>query len=363
MAWQRVAVTTISNYFKGAEPAILRNKKILAALQKKGRVSMNVSGSSVTWDVEYRRSALNAIGDMEEANFSRLNRWQQATLPWRMYTSTDAWSQQELLMNRGQQAIVDLADKTGKRLQEDIKQNFQTEMWIDGYATGNEKRIHGLESFFGHSTTSTLKVALPNDTYGGLNTNFADKGGSWTGTWPSGSGDFEYDYWAPLMANYNTGEDYPTGWTSSTAGWAQNASEILDFMIVHTQKNTDIDSQPDMFTLDRDMYLILMANLSDKQRIAVDRGRAGSLLVSLGFNDVINVDGVDITWEYGVPASSGYMMNIKKMELMSQESQLFKVVGPEYSIRTDSWLIRVNFYGNLRVDSPRFFGKIGDFST
>ena len=58
--WARLANTTINEYLRGEEVQVMRNRKILALLQDRGRVTFNHNGLLLDWKIRYRRAPLRA---------------------------------------------------------------------------------------------------------------------------------------------------------------------------------------------------------------------------------------------------------------------------------------------------------------
>jgi hypothetical protein len=52
---------------------------------------------------------------------------------------------------------------------------------------------------------------------------------------------------------------------------------------------------------------------------------------------VINQDGVDVTWEYGITPDTGYGFNCDMMELRSQQAQVFVPEGPDFDMASNAW--------------------------
>jgi hypothetical protein len=46
------------------------------------------------------------------------------------------------------------------------------------------------------------------------------------------------------------------------------------------------------------------------------------------------------------------------MELCSLQSQLFVPEGPDFDPATQTWRFSIDFFGNLKVSSPRNFFKL-----
>ena len=361
--WSRIVNTTIRQYVKGETPNVLRNRKLTALLKQRGRIKYNCSGEQLDWKVRYKRAPLTGFADSDTLTFSRRNRWKTAVLPWRGYATTDSMTKKEKLMNKSVEAIVKIYDGIARMLMEDIEDQFGDEMYIDGNTAANVKRLHGIESCLGGTQTLTAttgayrtanladKTLGPSDTYAGLSTILANYGGTWTGVWPAGSGDAHYDFWSPTAVNY------PSSAFSATATWAANAVAAIRFMIAKTQKNNSKKGQLDLILLESDLFEGLKNILDDKERFVSTPGRQEGSLAKLGFTDMVNFDGVEITTEYGIPATTGYGFNVDQMELCSLQNQLFVPEGPDFDIASQSWRFSIDFYGNLKMN-PRHMGKL-----
>lgn len=362
--WTRVVNTTIRKYLREQEINVMRNRKLTALLREKGRIIYNDSGESLDWKVRYKRAPLRGYSDAETLTFPRRNRWKTATLPWRGYASTDSMTKKERLMNKSTEAIVKIYSETGKLLMEDVEDAFGDEFYIDGNASGNTNRIHGIESFMGtngtvHITTGAQQSAnaadkngYPTDTYAGLLTTLGNYGGTWTGSWPTGTGQAHFDFWSPNIVCYNS-----TAFSGAADTFAAQGDEAIRYGIIKSQKNKSKRGQLDMILLDSTLYEQLLQLMDSKERFVSRPGRNEGSLAKLGFSDVLNYDGVEVTWEYGLPSLVGYGFNVDEMELRSLQGQLFVAEGPDFDIASQSWRFSVDFYGNARFN-PRHFMKL-----
>ena len=363
--WQRVVNTTIAKYLRDEEVNILRNRKLTAMLQSKGRIIMNQSGERLNWRVKFKRATVQGQADGDTLTFDRKLRHKQAELDWRGYATTDSVTKKERMMNKGTEAIVRIYENIAKDLKDDMTEAFCDELYVDGNASGNEKRIHGVESAFAATqtisvatTTSTSPrtanaadyVGYPNDTYANLSTVLGNYGGAWNSNWPEGAGDAHFDFWSPVLVNY-TG----TGFGGATATWKDQCIDALRFGIIKSQRNKSKKGMLDMVVVTNEMYRLALTKNATKEQINVNRGEE-SELVKLGFKDVFNLDGVDVTWEYGVPNNIGYGFNVDEMTLHSLQNQLFVPEGPDWDIGSSSYRFSVDFYGNLQFN-PRHFVK------
>lgn len=347
--WQRIAHTTIHEYIRKEEENITRNRKLLAILRSKGRITFDHGGDMMDWKVRYKRAPMRTITEGDTLTFARINRWKTAQLEYRGYAATDTSYKMEKLKNKGTEAIIKWFSQMVENLMKDIEEYFQDELYVDGNASGNEGRIHGFDSWFGNSgAASSGYIATSNDTYANLSTVLGNYGGSWSGNWPDGKGDPEYDFWTPLIVDYTD-----AAWAASTKTWPNTCVEAIRYAITKSQKNRAKRGMLDLILLDPEMYRGYLEKQETKERLIISRGEKPSGLYALGFSDVTNQDGVDITSEYGVPANVGYGINFDSLELCSMQGTLFDSQLPDFDIASQSDRFAVDFYGNLK-GNPRY---------
>jgi len=370
--WSRVIATTIVQHLREEELTTFRKFKVFAMLESSGNVLMNQSGRGFDWNVRYRNAPVSGNTGDTPRTFSRVNMWKKAELPWRGFTTTDAIYRREMLENRGQQALVDVASKMAERLQESLEQHLSYQPYRDGNASGHENDFHGMESFLGYNGTvdeSAAGVAdddaaggaadrfgYPDDNYAGLSTKLGYYGGgrigSTTGVWPDVPVDPELDFYSPLIINYNANSFHGA---SGGSTWKDNCVFAVREGIHGCKRNDTKEAQIDMVVLDRGLYVTLLNTYKDQERIVVERENG---LRALGFSDVVSLDGVELTSEYAVPNGQGYGISIGNMELRCLENQLMVAEGPFFSEETQSYRYACSTLGNFRFKSPRNFFKL-----
>jgi hypothetical protein len=355
----RLIATTFQRYVFGAEDAIMRNRKLLALLKARGKVTMNNSGTKVDWGIKFKRAPVSGWAENDVLTFTQRNRWKRAELEWRGYVVTDSITKHQKEMNKGNEALIKITGEIAENLMDDMDEEFGNELYIDGNATGNSRRLHGIESFMGtDGTISGVPVGQPHDTYANLSTNLGDDGGAgggtWAnGTWPNGSGDAHYDFWSPLIVDYTNAL-----WPQSTKTWAYTCETALRYGIVKGRKNKSMKNRTDVIVMEDELYRLFLEKQSAKERINIARNDgAKPTLQSLGYSDVFNFEGTEITSEFGVPVNTAYGWCMEYLELMSLQSKLFVPTGPDYSITTDSDRFKVDFLGNLKFRQIRYFTK------
>jgi len=364
--WIGVIHTTAPKYLSGAADNTIRKRLILSLLKQKGRIRFNENSYQCNWDVEFKEQPVEAYGDGGTLNFSRHDLYRQLQIDWRGYKATDLMTEKERLMNDGALAIVRRYDKIMPKLMRSLNNKFCAELFIDGYASGNENRLHGLNSFTGTGTTIAAdRVAKPSDTYGGKSTEVGNEGGTWSSDlstspnaniatdWPDGKGDAEYDFMSPKLVNWSS-----DNWGTSSDTWENNCERALRQTTIWLSIGAGAEGKPDMFLMAGNLFYDYLNKQSGKQRIVIPHKGAQDL----GFQDVLNQEGVMIQTDFDVATDTAFALNVDQMELASLDNVLFASRGPEYDIKTDSWLFMVGFFGNARYN-PKYFAKINNFAT
>jgi len=349
----RTIHSTIETHIREVEVDILNSRKLTALLEANGRFEYGLGGDEIKWPIQYRRYKPVGYADGDTESFQPTDRFKTAKLDWRGYTIGDSVTKKQRLMNKSVNAIIDIWSRVADDLMDDMREDFGDELLIDGYSAANYKRLCGIESFFGTDGATVVGdlVAAPSDTYATLSTALANYGGEWTGTWPSGTGDAHYDFYSPVNLNWGS-----SGWVDAAhCTWADTCLSCLRRGILWSRKRKSKEGMLNMILLNEDMYFDFLEALSPKERILVSRGQPNGL-VALGFEDVVNWDGVDVTSEYSMPADTGYGFNVNHMGVRSLQDQLFVPEGPDYDIASKKWRFSVDMMGQAYF-RPRFFTK------
>jgi len=365
--WSRVVATTLRDYKKEAEPTLLRNMPILSMIESNGRVEKNQSGDGYDWALEKERAQAQGNSGNTALDFVAVDRYMRAFLDYRGYAVTDSMKKREFLKNRSPQALIKYYDKMGPKLFEDMERILSTELWIDGNASGNSERIHGIESIFGTDgqtldpTTGVAEaydaadlIFNPDDNYATLDTDLGAYGGSWDGVWPEvGGGNANsdsYDCTSPVIINYLS-----TALGGTTATWKDQGYSAIQFAVSATHKDSSAKGLADLCLLDRKMFRELKQELRSRERYVIE---SNSQLKSLGFTDNLTIDGCAVMGMFGITANTGYVLNTKHMTLVSMQKNLFEVEGPVWDTQTRCYRVVVDFLGNVIMDSPKFFAKL-----
>jgi hypothetical protein len=341
-------------YLKGRADNTIRNRLLLMLLAQHGRIKYNANSHKLYWNVKAGQRVIESYGDEGVIQFTRSDLHEQLNVDWRGYVMTDKMTKKQKLMLGGMSAIINRYSETAEDILDDLQDGFCGELFIDGYAAGNENRIHGLESFFATGTTvAGDRIAKPDDTYGGHNTDVADRGGTWSTSlttannadlandWPDGNGDADYDWNSPKVVNWSS-----NAWGTGSTAWEDNCERVLAQATCWSQQTGGKRGRPTLYMLASDMFYRYQNKMRAKYRIQVPHQQANDL----GFSDVLNQDGVMIQADFDVPAETGYGLNVYQMCLESLDSVLFGSDGPDFDIKSNSWLWLTGFFGNARYN-------------
>lgn len=349
----RVAETTIEEWAKTVSEETEKYLVLLALMKKKGNIKYGCSGHTFRWVVRKEDHQLKAFRDFDPVGVERVNTKTSATLEHRGYYIQDAISLREKLEQGGPEAMIKIFANREKVMRDGAMRGLADELYVDGNASGNDYRFHGIESFMGIAaqTGSDIIATTHNDSYAGLSTAVA------------GIDATNDRLWTPVIVN----TDHNPG--AGTQSWANYANEYLRTAFLRLTHGTGPDDRPDLTLLTRDAYEDLLNLMDDKERISIARG-ASLKLTKLGFENSIQLDGVPIMWEEAVPTTdsdsatvNGYIYTCGRMELkVLGGNQLFTArVTFNDTYRADN--IFMHLLGNLKFESPRHFGKLANISS
>lgn len=360
--WSGIVNTTTQKYLKGASDATIRKRLLLAMMKKKGRMTFNNDGRFVQWQIEHKEHTMQSFGYGSPLDFSPTDRFTIAQIEYRGYKVTDMMDEKETLMNRGVPALINRYDRTLKDMTKNMENRFPTEMYVDGYASGNENRLCGFNSFTGTGTTVAAdRIAQPSDTYATLSTVLGTKGGTWsTGLstspnanvatdWPDGQGSSEYDYHSPKILNWSS-----TGWGTGSTTWEDNCERVIGQSVFWTLVPGGQAGRLDALLLAPNLMAAHQNHMRSRSRITVPHKEANDL----GFPGALNQDGIALDYDFDVPVNEGYGWNVDEIELMCMYGQMFMPRGPDFEPRTQTYLFAIGFFGNMKFGNLKAMCKI-----
>ncbi len=376
--FSRAAYSTTARHLSTVENNAMRNFPFLALIEASDRIESNCSGRGMDWRVKYRNHDVEGNRGEGPRNFVRKNLRTMAYLQYRGYQVTDIIYRKEMKENRGPEALVKIMENFRSDLQDSLQQQLGRACFIDGEATGNEDTWHGFDSMYGILAAKTLAaagtgsqnrsqadvLAVPDDTYAGIDTDLQALGGEQESgvMWPLGVADPEYDAWSPMVLIHDSTYFNTAIGGSPTAG--QILEEVIRFGIINAARNATLDQQITQVLLDRSIYQTLVRQFAGRERLVVNKGDNPVALGSLGFKNVLNFDGVEVTWDAAVPSNRGYGFNINGIDLKSMNEGLFELDDVEFDIEDQGFRVALSTLSNLRFKSgPRNTFKLIPYSA
>lgn len=370
--WARIVNTTIKDYAHGFEDEVMRKRILLDRLKKLGNIEYNADGDGFAWQVKKSQRSLQTNNGAQVLTFAPTNTYAQPVLDYQGYAMTEAMTKREKLKNRKLPALIKVWDNIVKELFDDSHDRFSEELYIDSNATNNAGRVSGVETMFGvptqsyDSTQTTTNVArtanaadpvwVPNVTYAGVSTVPGNSGGTWSGPWPYvGKGDAEYDYFSPLLINYDS-----TFFDGSSITWALNCVHAVRFLLTFGGRNKASEGRMNLVLMHTDLFRRYKDAKDSTERVVVNQGSKDREFGIDG--DIFYQDGAEITTEFGIPTQSAYGFNLTQMKIKSMQDKLFDAEGPLYDIASRSWRVAVDFLGQILFKSPRNFGKLYNYT-
>jgi len=365
---ERVRNTILPKFIREVEQANTRNYQILALIESLGNKVMGEGGNGFSWPVAYKMHRAETYTGETTRVFSQQDQHKLANLDWRGYQITDAMKFREFEMAKGPEAVINIFKSFGQRMTDSMKFNLATECFVDGTTSANSRSWHGFESLFGtagnsikidDNTDRTANAAdvflAPSTVYAGLRTDRGNYGGDLESgaSWPLGRSSPEYDFWTPGIINYKSTD---TSLLSGTGTWAANCEFAMRTGILRTQRNTTAETQISNVLLAPDLYQAFQNYWSNKVRIVPKESETS--LLKLGFQNVINFDGVEVSLDHAIDPGLGYGFNPRNIMLRCMYSQMYKFVGPIVDETASQYNFVLSNLSNLQFKSPRNFFKL-----
>jgi len=362
--WQRHAQSTLAQHLRDQERSILRNYLIGALVQNGGRILYNQTGRGFTWPVLYKLHDIQGDVGMGVRSFQPTSQFQTAGLEYRGYHVTDTISRGEFLANRGAEAIINIFNGMGERMNDSLSQKLGPMYYVDGAATGNEKGWHGFETMYGYNGTTNVTAgasqntqrsanaadptAYADDTYAELDTELGAYGGSAESGayWLEGDPSTEYDVWTPPIINYTS------TYFGSTATFEANGRKAIRYMLTHGARKGGKDKHVSNVVLARNLWIGFRNALDSKEQIHMT---SGMVEWELGFGETLKFDGASITPDTACPINCGYGFNPRNISIRCQTGQMFEPESEPYSSIDQSYKFVVSHAGNLQFDNPALF--------
>lgn len=354
---------TIRDYIKGAEEEISRRRLIPMLLKQKGLIVRNCGGDGFQWQFEFRQAVAESNNGAQSITPAPVDRYRDCYLTWKGLAIHDKMSWREYQLNKNNKSqLIPIFSKLGKQLVRDMGDSFHETFYGDG--TGTES-YDGFGSFVAYTQTlqegastptarsanAADRLGAPDDSYATKDTDFAALGGSWTGDYYGGTGTPDYDAFSPIIVRTQS-----TGFGGTS--WQTNAVEAVRFgNMMCLMRKPQGDGNMDTAMFPQNMWFQLANRLDAKERVTVKEAFGSNAYGQDPARGVLIIDGVKVTWEYGVPTNRGYGLNFGSMEYRSCIDGLSELDpdAPKWVGTESGWHWIARMLGNFKFVSPRDF--------
>jgi hypothetical protein len=355
---------TTKKILKGKMDLSLRKYFLLSWLQKAGRFVSNEGGTSLEWRIKIRD--MDVSTNNGRLSFTNKDLYKTLNIGWGTLTSTNRLDRNTLLINKGDEAIIKLADEMVNDSSESISKNLCRSIYKDG--TSDSNALTGLQTFVRPAVgANTDRVAVPGSgsTYGGLSMVLGALGGRWDDVlatkyttlpavatdWPDGSGDPEYDCMA------FKGFNYAGAWSPGTNNWAVNCEKLLRRGATSIANLGGEGTMPSVHVMSAAMYNEFQDSVQDRERLSVS-----DYASKLGFPDTMQYSGTLLAHDFACPAGVAYSLDPNTISLKSLTDDVFYTDGPTWSIEEQAYLFMIGFLGNF-CWTPKSIAVYGSYTA
>lgn len=374
--------SNIIKILRETEVACFRKFPITDELMKRGRVKYNQGGLGLQWPVQYKLHPTQGNDGTTPLTFPEHDQWLDASLPYRGFSCTDKITERELQENRDSETrIVNVASTMTNRMKRSMEEAFKFMPYRDGSST-SDKLPMGIETMM--TITGTVDTSIttgpatrtanagdfvgwPTGSYAGLTCTLGNYGGSYRSTlsstagslfnWPMGQADPEYDFWTPLVVNYDS-DALP----ATTHTWIGQANVAIRFAHDHLMRNDNGNPDANLCVMERQMYGELCSLQDTKERTVITTAAPGAR--QYGNGPEIYVDTLRCRSDYALTSRIAYIFNLDDLSVVSMYPTLFKTnTEPDYDMASQSYRYASLALLNFKFGSPARYAALKNLAT
>lgn len=351
-----LSTDAINLWIRERIPLGLRKRVVLQKLMDSGRIIRGY-GKEIEWRPTFKRRTMRASA-VNPTNISMpvFSRNRVAKLQWKHGDVGEAVNLFDELVLENEGAFYQSAANRIQELTDDAIDSLCDWLYLDG-STAGAYYWDGLETLFGNSgLVSGGYVGNPSGTYAELNRALQYYGGSWTGTWPDGTGRPQYCAWSSIYVDWAN-----TLFGTGTSLWKDNWQEAINFGL--TFQEVLSRTKPDMLVLSPDLHRQVKDSLISNQTLEISS--PGSKKPNVGSDP--SAFGIEFTSEYGVPSNTCYGLATKEIEIRylnrpGMPNQLI-FQDEDKDINASQKLLALHTFSNLVFKRPIAQMKIGAITT
>lgn len=186
------------------------------------------SGLALQWNVQVAGSGnarMTALYGRDNVNVA--DTLKPASVPWKHMTSSMAYDERELAMNRGAAKIVDLMESKRVDMMIGIAELGEDEFWTKPATSADELHLHGVFTFLTYNATTGFNGGNPTGFtagYGGLDSNTYARHRNYSGQYANVDKDDLITLWrqAATFTRWMPPTDIPQYGSEQRYGWYTN---------------------------------------------------------------------------------------------------------------------------------------------
>ena len=371
--WAGLVNAAGQEYVKTVIDLTVRNRLAMAMLMERGKINTGIPwGEGQVLFVEYRDPTVSGFGYGQGAVFQPQNFMKKAYPRIRGCHSTDAMHYDEYYKClHATNGIRDRYKQVIPKHTKAVQDKIGLQIYADGNLATNDNQFDGMETYMDVATGGDAPVvgdliAMPDGSYQGLATDLGQSG-TWTADlasppssklssdWPHGSGDPDYDYNSPLLVNWSS-----NAWGTSAVTWESNCLNALSQTGDWLRKNAGATKSTLLCMLEGQLMQGFRRALGAKNY----RLEPWPEAQQMGFSDTFNYEGIGVKTEFGVPANTGYVLDMDSddVSLNFTTNDMIETEGPAKDLHSASYLWLVFSFGNYRF-VPKRSAKLYNYAA
>lgn len=295
-----------------------KNSALLSRLKQKGKMKPISGGNKILEELEYGEGDMVWYSGYDTITYQQKQLFTAAEYSLKLCAVPVAISGEELLMNSGEEQIMDLFEKRVNNAEKTLIKKMSAAVYSDGTGSSG-KEIGGLALLVADDSTT--------GTVGGIN-------------------------------RAETGNEFWRNQVESAALTKDNILSKMNELYLKCSRGSD---KPDLIVCDDTLYSLYDSTLMDLQRFCNPQAAEGGF-ISLKFK------GADVIYDGGqggnCPANHMYFLNTDYIYLRTHKDRDMKVIGGDrMAVNQDALYRIIGWAGNLTMSNAALQGVLIDTSA
>lgn len=310
-----LVTTTLRNHPNEVSDNVSGNNALYSRLKSKGKIKKLSGGTKIVRPLDYaENSTYQRFSGYDTLNISASDVLSAAEFDWVEAVVHVVASGRELLINSGDEQIIDLAMARTKNAMRTAANNMSVDLYSDGALTN---QMGGLASIIQNAGAGTV---------GGIDS-------------------ATYTFWKNKFREYAG---------TNTEASTTIAAEMMGLWMTLV-RGAD---KPNLIVSSQDFFSLYWQSLTNLQRYTSDGNSANAGFTSLKFNDCDVI--FDSNSNFGTTAEKMYFLNTEYLELCQHSKASWEVEEEKISLNQKAVVIPMYWMGNLTCSNRSLQGVLID---